>query len=95
MRKFPELKKEWQAKTKYHSNYEISIGMMDSEYLELFVDLKINGEVVDSECIMEIDGIANGGNGPTKEMLAKFKYAVNYFKKYFYNVTSNSKVIVV
>lgn len=95
MRKFPELKKEWKERIKYHSNYEISIGMMDADYLELFVDLKINGEIVDSESIMEIDGIVNGGNGPTKEMLAKFKYAVNYFKKHFYNVTSNSRVIVV
>ena len=93
MRNNRTLKTDWMRKIRFADEYEIEIIMLYSDgvtSLNIFLD--IDGENVDSECIMSIDEKLDV---PTPEMKRKFNQVSKYFKQHFENVNAIEKIVKV
>ena len=93
MRNNSTLKTDWMWKIHFVEDYNIEIIMLCSDgvtSLNIFLD--IDGENVDSECIMFIDEKLDV---PTSEMKRKFDQVSKYFKQHFENVNAIEEIVQV
>lgn len=93
MRNNRTLKTDWMRKIRFADDYNIEMIMLYSDGItSLNIFLDIDGENVDSECIMYIDEKLDV---PTPEMKRKFKQVSKYFKQHFENVNAIENIVQV